>query len=89
MFAIFLTGLHNDRVEFSVQTEDGFRPVTVLRHDRQLGASFRTFGFPHADSDAGRTLGSDDLDWAVKLRAWEEVTRLKAFLQHLPDRDAA
>ena len=85
---LYLVRLAVDRVEFSACVEGIWRPVTVLRHGDPPDATWQGLEFPHALNDAGRSLGSDDLDRAAKLRAHEELVRLEALLRELEERAA-
>lgn len=74
---IYLVAVTPDRVEFTTRTAHGWRPVTVLRHDPGPDP-FPSLEFPHDHTDAGTTLGTADRDRAARLRAHEELVRMRA-----------
>ena len=85
---LYLTALTDDRVEFTAFADGAWRAVTVLRHGDPPDATWNGLEYPHVTSDAGRSLGSEDVDRAAKLRAFEELVRLQALARELEQRAA-
>lgn len=74
--------------DLAYDDHDGWeRPVSV---EVRTGASwFTAVRFPNLTSEAGESLGSDDLDAQVRERAAEELVRLEAAVNVATGRRAA
>jgi len=84
-----LLSLTFDRVEF-LASDCGAGWERLVSVDVRDGTSWYTaVRFPHPQSDAGESLGSDDLDAQVRERAAEELVRLEAATQIAQGRWAA
>jgi hypothetical protein len=74
-------------VRFYAVTDDACRFVTVRVNS---GLDWlRACAFPHNNTDEGRSLGSDELNEQVRIRASEELVRLEAAVKVVRGRWAA
>ena len=78
-----------DRVEFLAYDDVGGWERVVSVEVRTGQSWFSAVRFPSLASEAGESLGSDDLDAQVRERASEELVRLEAAVHVATGRRAA
>ena len=84
-----LLSLTFDRVEFLAYDDVGGWERLVAVEIRTGASWFTAVRFPNLTSEAGETLGSDDLDDQIRERASEELARLEAAVNVASARAAA
>lgn len=70
--ALYLTYVDDNTVEFDAYIDDIIRKISV-----RVGGGMVLF--PHIQNESGETLGNPYDDHNVRLRAHEELTRLRCY----------